>query len=74
MQKINFNLYILLATLLKSLDVSAGLINGGFEYPSVNGSFDRRANGTVPGWRTTASDSPMEFWTSGLFRRSFLQG
>ncbi len=43
------------------------LENGGFEQPSFgpNPTFGSRTDDSVPGWKTTASDHRIEFWTNG---------
>lgn len=45
----------------------AQLVNGGFEEPSFgpNPTFGSRTDDQVPGWKTTASDHRIEFWTNG---------
>lgn len=58
------------ALMLLPLGAQAGLINGGFESPSLTpGSPDFHfVNApSVPGWNTTAADNVIEIWTDGVF-------
>jgi large repetitive protein len=46
---------------------SAGLINGGFEFPGLTGGgFALFNENLVPGWDTDASDNQIEIWDSGF--------
>ena len=60
---------ILLALTLTALQSAhAAMVNGGFELPSFGPAplFHQIPQGTVPGWRTTASDGQIEIWNNGF--------
>ncbi len=52
---------------LQSTAGAAALVNGGFEQPSFSGSSVNFLTDTsMAGWRTTASDHQIEYWSNGF--------
>lgn len=56
-----------LLALFTAFGANAGLVNGGFETPSLGSTtYSIMDASFVPGWNTTASDNQIEIWSNGF--------
>ena len=65
------------ATALVALQSTAGaaaLINGGFENPAFGGGVNYVTDTSMAGWRTTATDHQIEYWSHGFLGVTSYEG